>query len=335
MRSLLTLLFAGVFIILQAQNTEKNFAIAIHGGAGWILKEKMSAEEIKQHEEKLKEAVNAGYAVLEKGGSSLDAVTKAIIILEDSPLFNAGKGAVFTHEESNELDASIMDGKSLKAGAVAGINRVKNPIMAARAVMEISEHVMLSGKGAEAFAESVGLELVDPEYFKTPDRLKSLQELKQKEANKKDQGYVPNEIWPDYKYGTVGAVALDKNGSLAAATSTGGMTNKRYGRIGDAPIIAAGTYADNNTCAVSCTGHGEYFIRKVVAYDVSAKMKYAKKTLLEAAGEAIEETRILGGKGGLIAIDQKGNIATPFSTPGMYRAWKKSSGEEQIKMFAD
>ena len=291
---------------------ESDVAIVIHGGAGTILKKNMSDEKERLYKEKLKEAISIGYQILKDGGSSLDAVEQTILILENSPLFNAGKGAVFTHDMKNELDASIMDGSNLNAGAVAGVTIIKNPIKAARAVMEESEHVLLAGKGAESFAIAQNLDTVNPSYFYTE---KSANSLKRRIENE--------------KHGTVGCVALDINGNLAAGTSTGGMTNKKWGRIGDSPIIGAGTYANNKTCAVSCTGWGEFYIRGVVAHDISAMMEYGGLSLKEAAQKVIHEKLTqIGGTGGIIAIDQKGNIVMEFNTDGMYRAFmtEDSSG---------
>ena len=291
-------------------------AIVVHGGAGTILKKNMSDEKEKQYKEKLKEAISIGYQILKDGGSSLDAVEQTILVLENSPLFNAGKGAVFTHDMKNELDASIMDGSNLNAGAVAGVTVIKNPIKAARAVMEESEHVLLSGKGAESFAIAQNIDTVNPSYFYTE---KSANSLKRRIENE--------------KHGTVGCVALDINGNLAAGTSTGGMTNKKWGRIGDSPIIGAGTYANNKTCAVSCTGWGEFYIRGVVAHDISAMMEYGGLSLKEAAQKVIHEKLTqLGGSGGIIAIDQKGNIVMEFNTKGMYRAKYDDIGIE-IKIY--
>ncbi|NCP44969.1 MAG: beta-aspartyl-peptidase [Flavobacteriales bacterium CG18_big_fil_WC_8_21_14_2_50_32_9] len=318
----------------------ENFAIVIHGGAGTILKKNMTPAMEKAYQEKLQEALDSGYVILKNGGSAIDAVEKAILVMEDSPLFNAGKGAVYTNAETNELDASIMDGKSLNAGAVAGVSHIKNPIKLARMVMEKSEHVMLSGKGAEDFAKQHQLEMVDSAYFYNEHRLNQLNKIKKTEkiqldhSDEKNQGDATE--FKDSKFGTVGAVALDKHGNLAAATSTGGMTNKKFGRIGDSPIIGAGTYANNATCAVSCTGHGEFFIRNVVAYDVAALMEYKNLSLLDAANYVVKEKLVkLGGEGGLIAIDNHGNIAMPFNTKGMYRGYKKSNGESQILIFKD
>src|SRR5690606_27822656 len=319
-------------------NMSENFAIVIHGGAGTILKKNMSDEQEKAYQEKLQEALDSGYLVLKNGGTAIEAVEKAIVVMEDSPLFNAGKGAVYTNADTNELDASIMDGKTLNAGAVSGVRNVKNPIKLVRLVMEKSEHVMLSGKGAEDFAKQHQIEIVDSTYFYNEHRLKQLNKIKDSEkiqldhSDDDEQGDVSE--FKDSKFGTVGAVALDKHGNLAAATSTGGMTNKKYGRIGDSPIIGAGTYANNATCAVSCTGHGEFFIRNVVAYDVAALMEYKEKSLIDAANYVVNEKLVkLGGDGGLIAIDNQGNIAMPFNTAGMYRGYKKSNGESEVLIF--
>ncbi len=339
------LLFIALSVQTYCQNNkimEQKFAIVIHGGAGTILKKNLSSEKEKAYKDKLNEALNAGYSVLENGGSSTNACVEAIKILEDSPLFNAGKGAVFTNAGTNEMDASIMEGENLNAGAVSGVTTIKNPIIAARLVMDKSQHVMLGGKGADQFAKDNGLEIRDAKYFFSPDRFNQLKKIKETEKIQldhieDDEGYIINpEELKDSKFGTVGAVALDKNGNITAATSTGGMTNKKYGRVGDSPIIGAGTYANNNTCGVSCTGHGEYFIRKVVAYDLSAMMEYGKMSLEKAANYLINEKLVkFGGSGGLIALDKEANIAMPFNTKGMYRAYKKSSGESVVKIFKD
>ena len=314
------------------------FAIAIHGGAGTILKEHMSPEKEAAYKATLEEAIRTGFIILKQGGSSLEAVEKTINILEDSPLFNAGKGAVFTNAGTNELDASIMDGKTLNAGASAGTTIVKNPITLARTIMENSPHVMLSGEGAEIFAKEQGLELVDSSYFYTENRFKSLQRLKEREAEKQVNSIISrvNPSINDSKFGTVGCVALDKNGNLAAGTSTGGMTNKRWGRIGDSPIIGAGTYANNNTCAVSSTGWGEFFIRATVAHDISALMEYKGLSLKDAVKEVIlKKLPDLGGDGGVIAIDKYGNIVTEFNTAGMYRAYMNDKEELIIGIYKD
>ncbi len=318
---------------------QSEFAIVIHGGAGTILPENMTDEMEVAYKSVLEEAIRTGYAILEKGGTSLDAVIETINIMEDSPLFNAGKGSVFTNAETNELDASIMDGKTLNAGASAGTSTVKNPIDLARAVMENSPHVMLAGKGAETFAKEQGLEMVDPKYFYTQRRFESLKRIKDSEKVQLDhddkQAFFDPDI-KDHKFGTVGCAALDKDGNLAAGTSTGGMTNKRWGRIGDAPIIGAGTYANNNTCAVSSTGWGEFFIRAMVAHDISALMEYKGLSLAEAARIVIhEKVGGLGGDGGIVAVDKNGNMVMEFNTAGMYRAAMNDKGELDIKIYKD
>lgn len=315
-----------------------NYVMAIHGGAGTILKKNMTDSMEAAYEDGLKQALLAGHRVLQKqGGSSLDAVEAAVKILEDNPLFNAGKGAVFTSEGKNELDAAIMDGKTLNAGAVAGITNVKSPIQAARAVMQHSPHVMMVGVGAEQFAKEQGLEIVDPSYFYTQERWQGLQKARALDSvatqlDHDTQSGIP-EVYKDYKYGTVGAVAVDRAGNLAAATSTGGMTNKRYGRVGDAPITGAGNYADNATVAVSCTGWGEFFIRSVAAYDVAARMQYGRLSIAEAASAVIKKIGALGGDGGLIAINQKGEVAMPFNTAGMYRGTITADGTVEIQIY--
>ncbi|HBX52566.1 MAG: beta-aspartyl-peptidase [Bacteroidetes bacterium RIFOXYA12_FULL_35_11] len=313
----------GFFLLLifpSVNSFAQKWALAIHSGAGNFTPKDLTPELEKQIRKKMEEALQKGKSILTNGGSSLDAVEEVIKILEDSPLFNAGKGAVFTHEGRNELDASVMDGKTLNAGAVAGVHDVKNPICAARAVMEKSEHVFLTGKGASAFAKEQNLEIVDSSYFYTKDRWDQLQKTLEKIKEKKK--------------GTVGCVALDKFGNLAAGTSTGGMTNKKYGRIGDSPVIGAGTYANNKTCAVSCTGHGEYFIRNVIAYDVSALIEYSGKTLQAAADFVIQDKLTkLGGTGGLIAVDNKGNISFSFNTTGMFRGFFSSDGSTKVEFF--
>lgn len=294
------------------------YAMVIHGGAGTILKKNMTEEKEAAYTAALNEALSIGENILKNGGTSLDAVVSTIKFMEDSPLFNAGKGAVFAHDGRNMLDASIMQGRDMNAGAIAGVTNVKNPITGAVAVMQDSDHVLLSGKGAEEFCESQRLEIVDNQYFFTKDRHQSLQRILEKE---KSLGYQYDaEI--DSKFGTVGAVALDKNGNIVAGTSTGGMTNKRYDRIGDSPIIGAGTYANNKTCGVSCTGHGEYFIRYAVAHGVSAMMEYKGATLEEASDYIINEKLLnAGGSGGLISLDYDGNVAMSFNTAGMYRGY--------------
>ncbi len=334
-------------IALEQQSTRSNgrrgsveprVGFVIHGGAGTIEKNDLTAERETAYHVGLREALATGHDILQKGGASLDAVEAAIRILEDNPLFNAGKGAVFTSAGTNELDASIMDGQTLKAGAVASIKRIKNPISLARLVMEKSPHVMMAGDGAEAYAKQQGIELVPPGYFYTEERWKDLQREREKEQKQnnapKDQGRLLAPVHT--KYGTVGAVAVDKFGNLAAGTSTGGMTNKKFGRIGDSPIIGAGTYANNRTCAVSATGHGEYFIRSVVAYDISALMEYRGMSLKAAAQTVVMEKLVkLGGEGGIIAIDKNGNIAMPFNSSGMYRGYIGADGKPVTAIYKD
>jgi beta-aspartyl-peptidase (threonine type) len=323
---------------ISSEITEEDtpvFGLVIHGGAGTILKENMSDSLESAYKAKLEEAIRVGHEILKSGGTAMEAVTKTINVMEDSPLFNAGKGAVFTHDETNELDASVMDGATLNAGSVAGVTRVKNPIDLALEVMNNSPHVMLSGKGAETFAQEKGFELVDPSYFYTEGRFQSLLRVKAREKENKvsvaDDPFIKNS-----KFGTVGCAALDKNGNLAAGTSTGGMTNKRWNRIGDAPIIGAGTYANNATCAVSSTGWGEYFIRAMVAHDISAMMEYKGVSLQEAASEVIQKkVPDLGGDGGIVAIDKDGNIAMEFNTAGMYRAHMNARGELTIGIYKE
>jgi L-asparaginase / beta-aspartyl-peptidase len=310
-------------ITAQEKDEPMKFGMVVHGGAGTIERSEMTPENEAAHRAGLEQSLRAGYDVLERGGSSLDAVEAAIRVLEDNPLFNAGKGAVFTHEGTNELDSSIMDGRTLKAGAVAGLKHIRNPINLARLVMEKSPHVMLDGDGAEAFARKMGITLVDQKYFYTDERWQALQNMKSTPGPAKDKD----------RHGTVGAVALDKAGNLAAGTSTGGITNKEFGRIGDSPIIGAGTYANNQTCAVSCTGDGEYFIRSLVAHDVSAMMQYKNMTLKDAAQAAIDKVGKLGGTGGLIAIDKNGNFTMPFNTSGMYRGVVGPDGKVRVEIY--
>ena len=309
--------------------------LVIHGGAGTINRKNMTEEREREYRAALSEALHIGQAVLAKGGSSLDAVEATVRFMEDSPLFNAGKGAVFTHEGKNELDAAIMDGKTKKAGSVAGVTIIKNPITAARAVMEKSKHVMMAGRGAELFATKMGLEIVDPSYFWTERRWKALQDELLKEQEGKPQAEL--ERADENRFGTVGAVALDQSGNLAAATSTGGTTNKMYGRIGDTPIIGAGTYADNESCAVSATGAGEYFIRWTVAYDIAALMKYRGLSVQQAADQVINKTlkAVPGAEGGVIALDAKGNFAMPFNSEGMYRGWIGADGVPHVEIYRD
>lgn len=318
--------------------------LVIHGGAGTITRKNMSPEMEKAYTAVLDQALQTGYTILKNGGTSLDAVTATIQVMEESPLFNAGKGAVFTHEGKNELDASIMEGKTLKAGAIAGVTTIKSPIAAARAVMEQSEHVMLTGKGAEEFAKLRGLEIVDPSYFYTEKRWEGLQRALKAEKSQLDHTEEPAKprkssslIFDEgKKFGTVGCVALDQYGNLAAGTSTGGMTNKRWNRVGDAPIIGAGTYANNETCAISATGHGEYFIRSVVAHDISALMAYKGLSLAAASDEVVMKKLVkMGGEGGLVAVDKDGNVSMPFNSEGMYRGYIKANGQKVIRIYRD
>ncbi|MFT3792608.1 MAG: isoaspartyl peptidase/L-asparaginase [Rudaea sp.] len=301
--------------------------LVIHGGAG-VVKKEMRPEKEKAARAGLERALQAGYAVLQAGGSSLDAVEKAIVALEDDPNFNAGRGAVFNHDGRNELDASIMDGATLRAGAVANVHRIRNPIELARAVMEKSEHVMLIDDGAEQFAQSIGMPLVDPEYFYTEERWQALQRaLEEEKTNTAEPGKTPH-------HGTVGAVALDARGNLAAGTSTGGMTNKRFGRVGDSPIIGAGTYADAR-CAVSATGWGEFYLRATVARDICARVEYRGDAVSKAAGDVVLGViPELGGDGGVIALDKDGNIAMPFNTDGMFRGWIGRDGKAHVAIYA-
>lgn len=313
--------------------------LVIHGGAGAIAN--MPPALTRRYEDKLKEALLAGYAKLERGKPALDAVEAAIKVMEDSPIFNAGRGAVFTIDGRIELDSAIMDGRDRSAGAVTCINTVKNPIMAARAVMERSPHVMMNGKGAMRFlkevAEDAGLKLVDEEYFKTKWRFEQLQAILKKEKKaKKELKRAGKAAAPEKKYGTVGAVAVDSKGNIAAGTSTGGTNGKKYGRTGDSPIIGAGTYADNETCAVSATGHGEYFIRQVAAHEVASLMRYAKMPVGKAADLVVNDMlKKAGGEGGLIAIDARGNFAMPFNSPRMFRGYITADGVTHVAINRD
>ncbi len=326
----LILFFAIFFFALFISAQEQNIAIVIHGGAGYITPESLPADKQKAYQRSLQKALKIGYDILKKGGTSEGAVEAVILFLENDTLFNAGRGAVLTGKGTVSLDASFMEGSRLQAGAVAGVSRIRNPISAAIAVKNHSKHVMLSGTGAEEFAEKQGLQMTDPQYFIMPGRVK---QLKKMQAEESEQGYFPGNTGFS-KFGTVGCVALDRYGNIAAGTSTGGMMNKKYGRIGDSPIIGAGTYADNTTCGVSCTGHGEYFIRLGVAKQISDLMKYKAIGLQQAAEITIREdlTR-LGGTGGIIAIDKDGNIVIVFNTPGMFRAWQKQGEQPRIKLF--
>lgn len=306
----------------------QNISIAIHGGAGTILRSSMTAELQQQYESGLQQALDAGYEILAMGGSSLDAVEAAVTSLEDFPLFNAGKGAVFNHKGKHEMDACIMNGKTLEAGGVCGVHNIKNPIKLSRAVMERSQHVLLCGDGAEEFARLQGITFEDDAYFYTEQRHTQWQEALKGDVVQLDH--------TDKKFGTVGAVALDKSGNLAAATSTGGLTNKKYGRIGDSPIPGAGTYANNNTCAISCTGVGELFIRCVVAYDISCLMEYKGLSLAAACDVVVHDKLVkIGGDGGLVAVDKLGNIAMPFNSEGMYRACRNNAGLNEVKIYKD
>jgi len=313
------------------------FGLVIHGGAGTIEKSSMTAEQKTAYEAVLTHAINSGYEVLEHGGSSLDAVTAAVMILEDSPLFNAGKGAVYTFDGKHELDAAVMRGGDRAAGAVAGVMTVKNPIKLARAVMEHSDHVLLSGRGAEAFAAEQKLELVANSYFDTDFRYKALQKAKEtlgKAPHQANLRLSPS-FEPQWNYGTVGAVAIDKLGELAAATSTGGMTAKRYGRIGDSPLIGAGTFADNQSCAVSATGHGEFFIRYQVAADICARARYQKISAAKAADEVMAQLKSVGGLGGVIVVDNAGKLSWHFNSQGMYRALRSNKQALKVAIFSD
>lgn len=312
--------------------------LVIHGGAGTIKKENMTPEKERAYHDALTVALDSGFAVLERGGKSAEAVIAAIKVMEDSPLFNAGKGAVFTSDGKNELDASIMDGSNLMAGSVAGVTTIKNPITAAYAVMTKSEHVMLIGKGAETFAKEQGLEIVDPSYFFDSIRYRQLQKVKERESQKQ-ASWLDNFEDPytkDTKFGTVGAVALDQFGNIAAGTSTGGMTNKKWGRVGDAPIIGAGTYANNKTCGISSTGYGEYFIRLAVAHNISAMMEYGGATMQAAADSVVmQQLTRLGGDGGIIGLDRQGNISMTFNSAGMYRGFITKKGEGQTFIYKE
>jgi beta-aspartyl-peptidase (threonine type) len=306
-------------------------ALALHGGAGTITRALMDAEKETRYKAALQAALDAGYAILEHGGTALDAVEATVNVLEDSPLFNAGRGSVFTSAGTHEMDASIMDGNTREAGAVAAITGVKNPISLARMIMEKSGHVMLAGQGAADFAKEQGVDFLPADYFYDEFRYRQWQEAKNSGAMQLDHTPLNEK-----KFGTVGAVALDAHGNLAAATSTGGMTNKKYGRVGDSPLIGAGTYANNRTCAVSCTGSGEFFIRSVVAYDVSCLMEMKGLSVEEASHEVVQKRLPeLGGDGGLIALDAHGNICLSFNTEGMYRAAKSSLGVDLVEIYKE
>ena len=321
---------------------QNKIALAIHGGAGTIMRSEMTAELEQEYRNGLQNALSIGWQILQTGGSALDAAQEAVVILENFPLFNAGHGSVFAHDGKNEMDACLMDGESQKAGAVAFVRNVKNPIKLARMVMDKTEHILLAGAGANDFAREMNVELETDDYFFTDFRYEQF--LKARKEGVVELDHSPDEIKiieeeqqqsAEKKFGTVGAVACDSYGNVAAATSTGGMTNKKFGRIGDTPIPGAGTYADNQTCAVSCTGHGEFFIRNVVAYDVAALMKYKNLSLQDAAREVVEKLRAIGGEGGLIAVDTKGNLTLPFNSEGMYRGFVAADGEFIIKIYGD
>jgi len=323
----------------SASAQQKKYILVIHGGAGTILKKNMTPQKEAEYVAALTKALQAGYDAIKAGKTSLDAVEATIHVLEDDPHFNAGKGAVFTHDGRNELDASIMDGKTLMAGAVAGVTTVKNPISAARAVMEKSEHVMMVGEGADKFAKEAGLEIVNPKYFWTKERWDGLQQAIKEDSTKAvlDHGSKKSSLLGtvnhDYKFGTVGCVALDKAGNLAAGTSTGGMTNKKYGRVGDSPIIGAGTYCNNETAGISCTGWGEYYIRNVVAKTISDLMEYKGLSVAEASKIVLDKVGKMGGDGGLIALDRKGNVTMPFNTEGMYRGTVSADGKIEVNIY--
>jgi len=313
---------------------KNKFGLVIHGGAGTIEHAKMTSEREEEYRAGLERALNAGYNILKRGSSSLDATEAAVRVLEDDPHFNAGRGAVFTEAGTNEMDAAIMEGKTLKAGTVANLKHIKNPISLARLVMEKSGHVMMDGDGAEKFARENGVQLLpDQKYFFTQERWNALQKMKAAEGSRGGAGERKFIITEQDRHGTVGAVALDQDGNLAAATSTGGTTNKKSGRVGDSPIIGGGTYANNATCAVSATGDGEYFIRATVAHDLSALMEYRGMKLQEAAQTVLDKVAKLGGTGGLIAIDHDGNMALPFNTSGMYRGYVDPTGKVVVEIY--
>ena len=331
--SLLVLLFV-VGCTAVKDNRKPTFGIVIHGGAGTILKENMSTEMEQAYREKLAEAVATGHAILKAGGTSQDAVEQTIHVMENSSLFNSGKGAVLTADESIALDASFMDGKTLDAGAIAGVKHIKNPISAAIKVMNNSPHVMLAGVGADQFAVEQGLDTVPESYFITERRLDALKRVQEKEANQNlSFNAVEEQYFKNQRIGTVGCVALDLQGNLAAGTSTGGMTNKKWDRIGDAPIIGAGTYANNASCGVSATGWGEFFIRSVVAHDIAALVEYKNLSIQEASKIVLQKVEDLGGDGGVVVLDSRGNVAMEFNTPGMYRAHMNASGELNVKIY--
>lgn len=334
------LVILGLLILPVCMNGQSKIAIAVHGGAGNIKNMNLSPEQEQAYTATLSAALDSGYLILQNGGSSLEAAIAAVRILENSPLFNAGYGSVLTHDEKIEMDAAVMEGRGHRCGAVAGVSTVKNPVLAAKAVLEKGQAVLLSGRGAEQFAQKQGVEIVDTAYFFTPLRREQLQKVKNRDTTALDndsQGSVlPFDEQQEEKYGTVGCVALDQNGNLAAATSTGGIVNKRYNRIGDSPLIGAGTYADNGSCAVSCTGKGEDFIRLVVAYDIAARMRYQHATLRQAAREVIlKRLKAAQGRGGCIAIDQRGHIEMPFTTSGMFRGMIDAKGRKKVAIYRE
>lgn len=318
-------------------SSQSRFSLAIHGGAGTILRSTMTPDLQRQYEAGLKAALDAGYSILSGGGTALDAVEAAVISLEDFPLFNAARGAVFNHEGGHELDASIMNGRNLDCGAVAGVAGIRNPVSLARTIMERSEHVLLAGRAAEVFAKAHNIPLEGDDYFFTEQRYTQWKEALQEDRVQLDHSSRPSlgeSPASEKKFGTVGAVARDSHGNLAAATSTGGMTNKKWGRIGDSPIIGAGTWASNDTSAVSCTGHGEYFIKAVVGHDIHCLMSYKGMTLQEACDEVVHDKLVrMGGEGGLVAVDASGNIAMPFNSEGMYRACRSSDGRQEVLIY--
>ena len=323
---------ASLLLLIAMTAQAKPIAIVIHGGAGKIDRDALTPERERLYHSTLEQSLRAGHAILARGGSALDAVEAAIVVMEDAPVFNAGKGSVFTAEGKNELDASIMDGRALQAGAVGGVTTVKNPIRAARAVMEKSPHVLFTNKGAEKFAAEHGLEIVDPKYFFTERRWKQIQKWRKQQEAKPQASAEPDQH-ADY-FGTVGCVALDAQGNLATGTSTGGMTGKRFGRIGDSPIIGAGTYADNRTAGISCTGHGEYFIRHAVAHDIPARMAYKQESLAKAARDVVQTVlKPAGGSGGIIGIDADGNVVMEFNTPAMSRGYIARDGKTKTAIF--
>ncbi len=328
-------LVIGCFSVAGQQEDKPTFGIVIHGGAGTILKKNMTAEMERAYRETLAEAISVGHAILKAGGTSQEAVEKTIHIMENSPLFNAGKGAVLTADKTVTLDASFMNGETLDAGAIAGAQHIKNPISAAIKVMTNSPHVMLSGEGADQFAGEQGLEHMPQSYFITDRRLKALERVQKREQSKGMSFYdgLDEQYFANQRMGTVGCVALDRNGNISAGTSTGGMTNKKWGRIGDAPIIGAGTYANNNSCGVSATGWGEFFIRAVVAHDIAALVEYKGLDVKEASRQVIQKVEDLGGNGGVVVLDRKGNVAMEFNTAGMYRAHMNAAGKINVKIY--